>query len=97
MLSPPWFLQFSDSASISIAPLKTPDTEKSTNTNRLKRLSGDDVVLIASLSDDNDLAAGGVKEKESLTVKHVKKEKVSILMIVIIFARRFVVFTKLLP
>ncbi|XP_017247249.1 replication protein A 70 kDa DNA-binding subunit D [Daucus carota subsp. sativus] len=72
----PMNVQFSDSASISIADFKTPDTEKSTNTNRLKRLSGDDVVLIASLSDDNDLAAGGVKEKESLTVKHVKKEKV---------------------
>ena len=95
MLSPSWFLQYSDSASISIADFKTPDTEKSTNTNRLKRLSGDDIVLIANLSDDNDLAAEGVKEKESVTVKHVKKEKVSILMTVIIIVVKFVVFTKM--
>ena len=53
------------------------------------------ILLIANLSDDNDLAVEGVKEKESVPIKLVKKEKVSTLMTVIIIVVVFVVYTKM--
>lgn len=39
---------------MTISAVKTPDTQKSTNTNRLKRLNDEGVISITNLEDDID-------------------------------------------
>lgn len=56
--------------------LKTPDTEKSTNTNRLKRVSDESVITITNLEDDIDANGDVNPEKKKLPLKQVKREKV---------------------
>ena len=58
--------------------IATPDTEKSTNTNKLKRMSDEAITIITDLGDDDD-DFGDVKDaagKKKIALKHVKLEKV---------------------
>ncbi|KAL1806428.1 hypothetical protein ACET3Z_029496 [Daucus carota] len=57
--------------------IDTPDTEKSTNTNKLKRMSDEAITIITDLGDDDD-DFGDVKDaagKKKIALKHVKLEK----------------------
>ncbi|KAK1375034.1 hypothetical protein POM88_031227 [Heracleum sosnowskyi] len=61
--------------SVQICESKTPDTGKSTTSNRLKRLNDGTVISITDL-DEHSHVDDNEKQPKPFTLKHIKKEKV---------------------
>ncbi|KAK1402617.1 hypothetical protein POM88_002222 [Heracleum sosnowskyi] len=61
--------------SVQICESKTPDTGKSTTSNRLKRLNDGTVISITDL-DEHSHVDDNEKQPKPITLKHIKKEKV---------------------